>query len=295
MITIGKKKKGARRNPNYKRHSKRWVFFVTWAKRSGIALGVIVTLVWAGAWLYLSGAVQNASDWSSAKAMQMSVDAGFSVQNILVEGRVHTDADVLLGIVDVQKGDPLFSFNPQKTKEAIESISWVKSVQVERRFPDTVYIGITERVPLALWQKDKRLFLIDEEGKVLTDYGLKRFADLVMVVGDDAPENAKPLIHDLMAEPELAARIEMAERVGGRRWNLKTKDGMEVRLPAEDTGLALRRLAVAQERSALLDKSLEHIDLREGDRIIVQSAPGKVQEFDVESFMKAGYSSGNDI
>lgn len=225
----------------------------------------------------------------------MSADAGFNVQNILVEGRVHTDSDVLLGIVNVQKGDPLFSFDPQNAKELIQRISWVKSVQVERRFPDTVYIGITERVPLALWQKDKKLFLIDEDGAVLTDYGLKRFSDLMMVVGDDAPPKAKTLLDDLRAEPLLAGRIETAERVGERRWNLKTKEGMLIKLPAEDVGLALRRLAIAQEQDDLFGKSLQHIDLRKPDRIIVQSAPGQVQEFNIESFLKAGYSSGNDI
>lgn len=97
MITIGKKRKGARRNPNYKRPTKRWDFFVLWLRRFGFALGAVVFTIWAGAWLYLSGAIESAADWSRHKTIAVSADAGFSVANILVEGRVNTDPDVLWG------------------------------------------------------------------------------------------------------------------------------------------------------------------------------------------------------
>mgnify|MGYP001627742394 CR=1 FL=1 len=295
MITIGKKRKGARRNPNYKRPTKRWDFFMLWMRRFGFALGAFIFVVWAGAWLYLSGAINSAADWSYHKTIEMSVDAGFHVDNILVEGRVNTDPDVLLGLVNVQKGDPLFSFYPQSAKELIERISWVKSVQVERRLPDTIYIGLEERAPLALWQSDNKLYLIDAQGAVLTDYGLNRFSGLVMVSGQGSKDNAAELLRILQAEPKILERIESARFIAKRRWNLETGDGVQIKLPAEDVGLALRRLALMEDDKAILGKSLEHIDLRKSDRVIVQTAPGKVQEFSVDNFLKAAHSGGDDI
>ena len=295
MITIGKKRKGARRNPNYKRPTKRWDFFVLWLRRFGFALGAFVFVVWAGAWLYLSGAIESAADWSRHKTIVISADAGFRVANILVEGRVNTDPDVLLGLVNVQQGDPLFSFNPQSAKELIERVSWVKSVQVERRLPDTIYIALEERTPLALWQNAGKLYLIDGQGAVLTDYGLKRFSGLVMVSGEGSKENAAELLRTLSAEPKIYERIESAQFVANRRWDLKTTEGLHIKLPAEDIGLALRRLAMMEEDKAILGKSLEHIDLRKADRVIVQTAPGKVQELNVDNFLKAAHSGGNDI
>lgn len=294
MITVGKKRKGARRSYD-RRPSGRLDFFFLWFKRFGITLGLAVLTIWLGTWLWLSGSVESASKWSGAKIVDMSADAGFTVANVLVEGRVYTDPEVLLGLVNIQKGDPLLGFDPDAARSQIERISWVKSVLVERRFPDTVYVGLTERTPLALWQKDKKLHLIDTEGKVLTEHNLGRFASLLMVSGDGAPEHTLALMRNLQAEPIVRELIESAEWVGERRWNLTTVKGVQIKLPAEDTGLALKRLAVAHADSGLLDKTLEHIDLRNHDRIIVQTAPGKVQELDIENFLKAGYSAGDDI
>jgi cell division protein FtsQ len=294
MITMGKKRKGARR-VSKRRPEGRFDFFLLWFKRFGIALGLGVLAIWLAAWLWLSGSVDSAAHWTNRKIVEASAEAGFTVKNVLVEGRIYTDPEVLLGLVDIQKGDPLLDFDPGIARSQIERISWVKSVLVERRFPDTVYVGLIERNPLALCQKDKKLYLIDEEGRVLTEHNLSRFSDLIMVSGEDAPIHALELVRNLQAESALKGQIESAQWIGERRWNLKTAKGVEVKLPADDIGLALKRLAVAHMDQGLLDKTLEHIDLRDPGRIIIQTAPGKVQELDIANTLKAGYSAGDDI
>lgn len=294
MITMGKKKKGARR-AYVRRPSRRMDFFLIWIKRFGLGFAVCVAVIWAGAWLWLSGAVDNAAAWTRQATLDTSVKAGFSVSNILVEGRVYTDADILMGILNTKRGDPLLAFDPEFAKNQIQRISWVHSVIVERRFPDTIYVGLVERTPIALWQKDQKLHLIDKSGVILTNYDLNRFAGLLMIAGDKAPMQAELLVNTLNAEPLLKEHIESAQWVGERRWNLKTKRGVLVKLPENDIGLALKRLSVAHADSALLEKTLEHIDLRNPDRIIIQTAPGMVQEFSIENFLKAGYQSGDDI
>ncbi|MFN3700065.1 MAG: cell division protein FtsQ/DivIB [Alphaproteobacteria bacterium] len=294
MITLGKKKKGARR-AYVRRPARKLDFFILWFKRFGIAFCVTGIVLWAGAMLWLNGSIDKAGYWTQNKVLDMTVDAGFSVENILVEGRRHVEPDILMAILDVQKGDPLFIFHPQRAQMQIEKISWVKSVLVERRFPDTIYVRLEEREPLALWQKDQKLYLVDREGKILTDHQLRRFEDLLMIYGENAPQHADRLIQTLRAEPEILARLESASWVGDRRWDLKSKNGILVKLPEQDIGLALRRLADTQSSNAILDKSLEHIDLRGADRIIVQTAPGKVQEYNLEHLIKAGFENGSDI
>ena len=289
-----KSNRGTRRSTMRKRASSRLDFFFLWMRRFGIALGVIVFTLWVGVWLWLSGSIQSAGDRIKNNAIEMAADSGFTVKNILVEGRVNTDADVLLGIVNLQKGDPLFSFNPVEAGELIGRIAWVKSVKVERRLPDTIYIGLEERKPLALYQRKQKISLIDYDGDVITDYGLNRFKNLLIVTGENAPKNTYELVRILSAESQLMSHIEAASFVSKRRWNLKTKSGITIKLPAEDIGYALKRLAVLQEENQILSKDLQHIDLREPDRIVVQAAPGKVKEYSIKEF-KAGYKSGNNI
>lgn len=238
-----------------------------------------VALFWAGSWLVMSGALDALERRVHQTVMQTTAGWGFAVRNVLVDGREYTDVDTLRAMIGVEKGDPVFAFDPAKTKTNIEKLSWVKTAQVERRLPDTIYVKVEERIPLALWQRDKRLFLIDADGVILTDRNLEPWKNLLIVVGDDAPKKAAALIAMIHAEPLIEKRVEAATLMSGRRWDLTLKSGAEVKLPEEEMGLALRQLAINHEEEALLDKDVLSIDVREQGRITVRTKPGAVSDF----------------
>lgn len=279
LFSLNKKTvKTARRT---KRISGRGAFLLVWLRRFGISLAVLTGIIWLGTWLWLSGSVQRAADWSVQQTLAATNEMGFSVANIMVEGRKNTDAAVLLGLINVQEGDPLFAFNPVQAKELIEQITWVGDVRIERRFPDTIYIDLQERLPLALYHDGKKVVLLDQDGEAITDHDLSRFKDLVMVSGKGAAQNAPDLINHLSAEPVLQDFVESAGRVGNRRWDLKLTNNIQVHLPEHDIGFALRRLAEAHKQDAILDKNIKGIDMRETDRMIIRTRPGAVQEYKV--------------
>ena len=85
----------------------------------------------------------------------------------------------------------------------LEQVSWVKDALVERRLPDTLYVNIQERSPLALWQRQGKLSVVDAEGVVLTDKNLDRFRALPIIVGDEAPHCVSELVVLIQAEPAL--------------------------------------------------------------------------------------------
>lgn len=252
---------------------------IVWLRRFGVATGALIFVLWLGAWFVLSGAAQRSAHWVEDQTYQLTVRAGFAVSDILVEGRQYTDADVLRALINIERGDPLFAFHPAAAQKQIEKISWVRRAQVERRLPSTIYIGLEERVPLALWQHQGRVRLIDGEGAILTDKALERFAALPIIVGEKAPDHVAALLVLVEAEPLIEARLEAATWIGDRRWDLKLKNGIKIKLPERDIGFALRRLALAQEDDGLLDKDLTVINAQERDRLTVRTRPGAVQTY----------------
>ncbi len=250
-----------------------------WLKRFGIVLGIAVLGFWAGSWFWLSGNMEKTQNWMTAQGVEAGADMGFTVENVLVEGRNHTDADILKAIISVEKGDPLFSFDPDKAREQIKKINWVRDARVERRLPDTVYVGLQEKKPLVLWQTGGELELLDEEGKAITKDKLGRFKDLIIVMGDDAPAHAPELMKNLNAEPFIASRVKAAKWIGGRRWDLVFAAGVIAKMPEGEIGLALSRLGQAAEQDGLLEKDIVSVDLREEGRMIVQTTPGAVQDY----------------
>lgn len=272
--------KGTRRSTTTnKRRKGLGANMLPWLRRFGMVLACLGLLAWAGAWFFLSEADTKTADWIDNKIVQTTASLGFTVDNIMLQGRVHADTDVLKAIINTQKDDPLFSFEPESAKTLIERMTWVKAAHVERRWPNTIYIKLQERKPLALLQQNKKLKLLDQSGEVIAAKTIEPFKTLVIVMGQGAAKKAPTLLQTLMAEPDLYAKTDSAGLISGRRWDLVLKNGVRIKLPEHDMGLALSRLTKAQNEDKLLDKNLTTIDVRDNSRIVIRTKPGAVQEY----------------
>ncbi|MEE2980447.1 MAG: cell division protein FtsQ/DivIB [Pseudomonadota bacterium] len=196
--------------------------------------------------------------------------AGMVVEEVYVAGRVETARDDLIDAVGVTLGTPLMAYDADAARLRIEALGWVLAASIERRFPDTVFVRIAERRALALWQRDGRLVVVDRDGVVIDGARPENFARLPVIVGDDAPEHAARLLAVLAVEPGLSDRIEAAVRVGGRRWNLRFDNGVDVAMPETGLAEAWRRLAAFERRHQLLGRDITAIDLRLPDRVVVR-------------------------
>jgi cell division protein FtsQ len=213
-----------------------------------------------------------------ARLLDATAALGFRVADIRVEGRTTTDRETILDALNARPGTPILTVDPAHARHQLESLPWVRSAVIERRFPDTIYVRLVEREPMALWQHGGRLDLIDRTGAVIPVGRLDRFAKLPMVVGEDAAVHAANLLSMLATEPDLAARVSAAIHIGGRRWNLRLDNAIDVLLPAEDPAAAWANLAGLQRNSAILQRNVQAIDMRLPDRLVVRVAPEPPKE-----------------
>ncbi len=273
--------KGTRRSSlRTKRKSSLLSVAVLWGKRFAFLCVVFLVLCWGAIWFFLSDADSYVGRWVQDKTFRVTADTGYRVEKVLVEGHHYTDRKVLLDMIGAARGDPVLSFDLPAIQKRVEAISWVKSAHVERRLPDTLYVRVEERQPLALWKDADGLSLIDSDGAVLTRDHLDRFKDLLMVRGKSAPEHAQALLSFLEAEPGLKMRVDHARFIESRRWDLYLTDGKRVKLPESDVGLAVRHVMLRQEQDDILDKdSVTIIDARYQGRLIVRTKLGKVQDY----------------
>jgi len=265
-ITGGARRRGGRPSP----------------KRSQLlAYGVMMVVVLgavAGAWL-LRGSdmieqtyaitVGKFTNWSN----RQFVAAGLTVQHIFVTGRGETSKAQVLSTIGLQSGQSILELDPRAARRRLQDLSWVKTAQVERRLPDTIIVRLKERKALALWQHNGRHALIDMSGKIITRRNLDRFAHLPIVVGRGAPGTAAQLIEMLSRKPALFAQVQAAILVGGRRWDIRLKNGIKVYLPEVEAFAAWVRLAQLETESRIFDRDVTAIDLRLPDRLVVRLTP----------------------
>ena len=270
---------GTRRTTILNRRAGQRARLVYWARRMSLFVVGVCLISYACFYLWASGWVAQTTGRVERSFFAASADSGFRVGNLVIEGRTNLDRATLKSTVAVQQGDSIFATDIREIEHRLEQISWIEDALVERRLPDTIYINLKERVPLALWQRQGKLALVDAQGIVLTETNLDLFRSLPIIVGEEAPQRAPDLVAMIQAEPALKSRLESAKWIGGRRWDLYLKNGVAVRLPEDDQGQAIARLAKAQAEGGLMDRKIEAIDLRDPVRIVVQTKPGAVQEY----------------
>lgn len=229
----------------------------------------------SGWWVWQSGWLQETAERAKWMAIAGSAKSGFAVREIFVEGRRETGRKELLQALRLERGAPILAFDPGAAKDRVEALPWVRSAMVERQLPDVVHLRLHERRPMALWQRNGRFSLIDAKGGIIPLKDISQFANLIVVIGKDAPRHAAKLIEILATEQQLASRVKAAVRVGGRRWNLHMDNKINVQLPERDPGAAWSHLAKMEKNHSLLKRNLITVDMRLPDRIVVREAPYK--------------------
>ncbi len=239
-------------------------------RRSTMVSVSIAVFLGIGAWLWTSDRVSGAAKWATDRAIMLSAEAGFYIDEVYLEGRTRTPRDDVIGILDLHRGQSILAFDLATAREELEALPWVRSADVARQLPRTLYIRLHERAPFAIWQRDGRLSLIAGDGDEIPGVSLAAFGHLPLIVGADAIERATALVEMLAAEPVLAGRVTAATRVGGRRWDVRLDGAIDVKLPEQDAQLAWAWLAAMEREHQLLDRDLAILDLRLPDRLVVR-------------------------
>lgn len=243
------------------------------ALKAGAALGLLGLVAGGTTWIVTSGAWDRALAAGHRALVEASLEAGFALRDVYLEGRLETDTPAILDALDVSPGDPILFHDMGAARARLEALGWVKRADIARVLPDRLYVRIQERRAVAIWQRGGRFDLIDADGVVIGADGLRRHRHLKVVVGAGAQTRAADLIALLDAHPALKARVGAAVWIGDRRWNLRLDNGVDVRLPEEAPDAALARLADLDRRHDLLGADIEFIDLRQPDRLVVRQTP----------------------
>jgi cell division protein FtsQ len=129
--------------------------------------------------------------------------------------RFTSDA-AILDAVDMPNVRSFLSLDAAAVKRRIERLAWVDTARIERRLPNVLAIEVTERKPFAVWERGARDLLVDQGGRQLAAVARGAAPGLPRLVGERAPDDARRLL-DLIAQyPDVAERLQVAERVGGR-------------------------------------------------------------------------------
>jgi cell division protein FtsQ len=239
-------------------------------RRAGAAASVLLLIASACFGIVKGGHLEAFVAAVSDTRNAIANSAGFRITAVAINGRKQLSQDEILAIGGVNGRSSLLFLDAGAVRERLKADPWIAEATVQKFYPGELRIDIVERSPFALWQQDGRLSLIADDGAVLEPYVSRRFISLPLVVGKGAESRARDFLALLARYPQVRAVTRAAVLVGERRWNLRLKDGLDVRLPEYDVGNALASLSKLDKDERLFSRDIVAIDMRLPDRLTVQ-------------------------
>jgi len=236
------------------------------AKRALVALVAVYAL-------YRGGAVV-----AHARVLQ--------INHIVVRGNGRLSNGEVLAVLDGLRGENLMWTDLDQWRTRLLASPWVKDAALRRSLPSTVVVLVSERNPMGVGRFSNGLFLVDERGTVIDEYG-PVYADLDLPIVDglapqsgesgsetDEPraELASRLIAALAPMPAIAKRLSQIDVADVHNAAVILSGDPAVIYVGEDRFLP-RLAAYTELASALRERvpDLDHVDLRFDERIYVRS------------------------
>src|SRR5487761_2379374 len=181
-------------------------------RRAGTAATVLLLLGSAGFGVVKGGHLAEFTAGLSDARNALANSAGFRITTVAINGR-----------------PSLLFLDAAVVRDKLKANPWIADATVLKLYPGQLRIDIVERSAFALWQRDGRLSVIADDGAVLEPYVSRRFLSLPLVVGKGAETRARDFLTLLARYPRVNSLTKAVIFVGERRWNLRLKDGLDIR------------------------------------------------------------------
>jgi cell division septal protein FtsQ len=211
------------------------------------------------------------------------------VSHIVVRGNTRLSIGEVEALVDGIRGESILRVDFDRYRRRLMDSPWVAGVSMWRVLPSTVEVRVTERTPLVIARVGQQLYLVDEQGVIIDEFGPQyRQYDLPIVEGlVTAPATAGPtvepervqlagrLIRALDARPALGERLSQLD-VSNPRDAVVLLDGDPAFLHLGDTRFAERLESYLELAPALRERfaDIDYVDLRFDERVYVRSKKG---------------------
>jgi cell division protein FtsQ len=249
-------------------------------RRFGVAASILFILASCGYGLVKGGHVPDVVGQLTDLRDAGANAAGFRIAAIALAGQKQISREEILATAGVTGRTSLLFLDANAARQRLKTNPWIADAAVLKLYPDRLQVEISERQAFALWQKEGRVGVIADDGTVLESYVARRFTGLPLVVGAGAELKAKEFLALVGRYPEIRNVVRASVLIAERRWNLKLKNGIDVRLPEADIDRALDTLVALDREKKLLSRDISTIDLRLPDRVTVRLSDDAAQARD---------------
>ncbi|HET9368703.1 MAG TPA: FtsQ-type POTRA domain-containing protein [Vicinamibacterales bacterium] len=208
------------------------------------------------------------------------------VSRIVIQGNTRLSVGEIESLLSGVRGRNILHVDFEANRRQLLDSPWVADVQLARVLPRTLQVTITERLPMAVARLGQQLYLIDESGVIIDEFGpnYQEF-DLPIVdglvstpaKGGATVDPAKValtsrFLSSIGSEPELRRKLSQVD-VSNRRDVAAMLDGDTVWLHLGDADFVARLRSYLDMAPALREQvpDLDYVDLRFDGKVFGRS------------------------
>ena len=219
-------------------------------------------------------------------SLVLTADA-LTITRINVSGNSRLSRGEVVALLDGLRGTNMITVDLESWRQKLLSSPWVADAAVRRVLPGTVAVAISERRPMGIGRVGDHLYLIDDRGGIIDEFG-PNYAefDLPIIDGLAAPPRDNgPLIDEARADlaVRLLASLQGRPDLAGRVSEIDVSDVRDaVLLLKGDTALVrVGNEQFAERLQSYLDLApalrervagIDYVDLRFDERVYVRPA-----------------------
>lgn len=211
------------------------------------------------------------------------------IDRIQVRGNERLSTGEVLALLSGLRGQSLLSADLNAWRARLLASPWVRDAELRRSLPSTIDVFLSEKAPLGIARLDGRLYLMDDRGVLIDEYGPQYSDfDLPMIDGLNGKGGAAGSVD--ARRVQLVSRVILALRarpdVAGRLSQIDVRDvhNVGVILNGDTAVIRLGEEQFLQRLQSYLDVApalhervadIDHVDVRFDGRIYVKPI-GKV-------------------
>jgi cell division protein FtsQ len=211
------------------------------------------------------------------------------IDHIVVRGNKQLSSGEVIAVLNGLRGENIVSADLTAWRRRLLSSPWVRDAALRRSLPSTVDVMVSERAPIGIGRINSGLYLVDDRGVVIDEYGpkyadvdlpiidgLTAWADASTAADESRAGLAARVVAALWPQPSVARRLSQIDVTDLHNAAVILSGDPAVIYVGEDR--FLQRLQSYLDLSAALRArvpDIDYVDLRFDDRIYVRPA-GKV-------------------
>ena len=239
-------------------------------KKKFFSINILFLSLFIFFFVYLYSSFNKFTDFALYLVQEYSNKYNYNLEKIEILGLKNINKNEILLPLNKFKNYSIFLIPVKKISNEIKKNKWINKVNVRNNYKNTLTVNIKEEIPMGIFENNNQKILFSNNLVILEILDNNHdFKNLIIFYGENSINNSKNLI--LKIDQDIMRMIRTATFIENRRWNIKLKNMIVLKLPEINIKKAIENYKKIYSNLSNKDlKDIEIIDLRIPNQAIIK-------------------------